>query len=357
MKKKKNGFKKILIALSLLVLLFIVGSYYFIQKGLKPVDVSSDEVIEVEIPMGSSKNKIASILEEKELINNSFIYNLYLQFSDKKEFKAGTYLMSPSMSLEEIIHYLNEGASPIKPEPKTRLTVAEGLTIEKIAEQVEKQTDFSSEDFMDSIQNQEFINSLCKKYPDLLTDALNSSSETRYTMEGYLYPATYEVYEETELEDLIEEMVEEMDRTLKPYYKEIEDRKNTVHEILTLASYIEGEGVSDEDRELISGVFYNRLKEGMLLRTDPSISYALGEHRERILYKDLEIDSPYNTYRYSGIGPGPVNNPSISAIKASINPAQTDYLFFLADLKTKEIYFSKDYDQHLKYKRKYLDND
>lgn len=357
MEKKKNRFKKVLIALSLLVLLFIVGSYYFIQKGLKPVDVDNDEVIEVEIPMGSSKNEIANILEEKELIDNSFIYNLYLQFSDKKEFKAGRYLMSPSMSLEEIIHYLNEGGSPIKPEPTTHLTVAEGLTIEKIAEQVEKQTDFSNENFMNIIQDQEFIKGLCEEYPDLLTDALKSSSETRYTMEGYLYPATYDVYEETKLKDLIEEMVKEMDRVIKPYYEEIKNQKNTIHEILTLASYIEGEGVSDEDRELISGVFYNRLEEGMLLRTDPSISYALGEHRERILYEDLEIDSPYNTYKYSGIGPGPVNNPSKSAIKASINPAQTDYLFFLADLKTKEIYFSKDYDQHLKYKRKYLDDD
>ncbi|MDN6731724.1 MAG: endolytic transglycosylase MltG, partial [Atopostipes suicloacalis] len=324
-------------------------------QGLKPVDADSEEVIEIEIPMGSNKNQIARVLEENELISSSFIYNLYIRLNNENTFQAGTYLMSPSMSLKEIVQYLNEGGSPIMPEPIARLTIPEGLGIEKIGERIEEDTHFTNEDFMELVEKQTFIKETAEKYPALLTSALEASSETRYTLEGYLYPATYEIYEETTLKDLLSDMIEETDRVLSPDYQEINNKELTVHEIMTLASYIEGEGVSDTDRELISGVFYNRLEVGMLLRTDPSVSYALGEHRERISYEDLEIDSPYNTYKYPGIGPGPINNPSESAIEASIYPAETDYLFFLADLKTGEVYFSKDYDQHLKYKKKYLD--
>lgn len=355
MNKKKNNFKKIFITSLFLLIIFLFVSYYFVQQGLGPVEENSEEVVEIEIPMGSNKNQIAQILEENKLITSPFIYNLYLRLNNENSFQAGTYLMSPSMSLEEIIQYLNEGGTPIMPEAIARLTIPEGIGIEEIAEGIEKNTPFTNKDFMDLIENEEFIEKMAATYPSLLTDALKASSETRYSLEGYLYPATYEIYEDTSLKDLVGEMIKETDRVLSEDYEEIKNKDLTVHEIMTLASYIEGEGVSDSDRELISGVFYNRLEMGMLLRTDPSVSYALGEHRERISLKDLEIDSPYNTYKYPGIGPGPINSPSESAIKASIYPADTDYLFFLADLKTGEVYFSKDYDQHLKYKKKYLD--
>lgn len=356
MKKKKSTFVKIMIVLLILVFLFLLGTYFFIQKGLNPVDPQSDEVIEVEIPMGSNKNQIASILEDNELITSPLIYKMYIRFNNENNFQAGKYLMSPSMSLEEIIRYLNEGGTPIMAEAIGKITIPEGLTIEEIANRFDQSTDFTNENFMDLIQNQDFIKEILDKYPELLTDAKDASSETRYFLEGYLYPATYEIHEETTLKELLTEMIDEMNRIMTPYYQEIQQNELNVHEILTLASYIEGEGVSDEDRELISGVFYNRLAADMLLSTDPSVSYALGEHRERITHADLEVDSPYNTYKYKGIGAGPINNPSEAAIKASLYPADTDYLFFLADLTTGEVYFSKDYDQHLEYKRKYLDN-
>lgn len=356
MKKKKNSFKKILISLLILIVIFILGSYYFIRSSLNPVSPKSEEVIEVEIPMGSNKNEIANILEEKKLIKNPLVYNLYLRLNNKNNFQAGTYLMSPSMSLEEIVEYLNEGDTPIVEKPIARLTIAEGLDIEQIGKKIEEKTDFTSKEFMRLIQSEKLIKKMAEKYPDLLSGALENSSETRYTLEGYLYPATYDIYEDTDLENLIKNMIGELDQLLSSHYDEIEKNELSLHELLTLASYIEGEGVSDDDRELISGVFYNRLEEDMLLRTDPSVSYALGEHKKRISHTDLEVDSPYNTYKYSGISPGPINNPSMSAIKASIYPAETDYLYFLADLETKKVYFSKNYEQHLEYKSKYLDN-
>lgn len=343
------------ISLLVLLLFLLMGSYYFVQKGLNPVDADSEEVVEIEIPMGSNKKQIGAILEKNQLIHSSLIYQLYLRLNNEKNFQAGTYLMSPSMSLQEIIQYLNEGGTPIIPEPIARLTIPEGLTIEQIAKKVEEQTDFKATDFMELVQDETFIQKMADTYPELLTDAL-AATETHYTLEGYLYPATYEIFEDTSLEALLTDIIAMENQVMTSYYPQIQENELNIHELLTLASYIEGEGVSDADRALIAGVFYNRLEIDMLLRTDPSVSYALGEHKERITFADLEVDSPYNTYKYAGIGPGPINNPSESAIRASLNPAETDYLFFLADLKTGNVYFSKDYEQHLEYKKEYLDN-
>ncbi len=356
MKKKKISFKMIITSFFILFALFLLAGYFYVQRGLSPVEEDSEEVVEVEVPMGSNKNEIGKILEENQLIKSPLIYQIYLRLNNKTNFQAGTYLMSPSMSLEEIIRYLNDGGTPIIPEPIAQLTVPEGLTIEQIAEQIERKTNFSEMDFMTLVQDEVFIQKMVERYPELLSDALEAKEETRYTLEGYLYPATYEIFEKTTLEDLLVEMISQENKVMTAYYDKIQENELNIHELLTLASYIEGEGVSAEDRELIAGVFYNRLDIDMLLRTDPSVSYALGEHRERITFADLEIDSPYNTYKYAGIGPGPINNPSESAFKASLEPAETDYLFFLADLKTGNVYFSEDYDQHLEYKRKYLDN-
>lgn len=355
-RKGKSIVKKILLVFLLLIAAVIFAVYRFWQNGVNPVAETSEETVEIVVPLGSNRKQIGAILEENNLINSFLVYNVYTRLNEENNFQAGTYQMSQSMSLEEIVGYLKEGGTPIKPEAIARITIPEGIHLEEIAARFNESTDFTSEDFMKIVQDPTFIEDMLEKYPQLLTNAYEASSETRYVLEGYLYPATYEIYEETKLADVIDEMLAQMNQILKPYYEEIQAGDLNVHEILTLASYIEGEGVSDEDRSLIAGVFYNRIEIGMLLRTDPSVSYALGEHRERITYADLEVDSPYNTYKYKGIGAGPINSPSASAIKASLNPAETDYLFFLADLETKKVYFSETYEQHLEYKSKYLDN-
>lgn len=355
-RKPKSIVKKVLLIFLLLIGIAIFAVYRFWQNGVNPVAESNDEIVEIEVPLGSNRNQIGTILEDNNLINSFVVYNLYTRLNEENNFQAGTYQMAQSMSLEEIIRYLNEGGIPIKPEPIARLTIPEGIHLEEMAVRFEEQTDFSGESFMELVQDTAFVERMAEKYPNLLTDAIEAAPQTRYVLEGYLYPATYETYEETGLSEIIDQMLAQMNQVLSPYYEEIQAGDLTVHEILTLASYIEGEGVSDEDRALIAGVFYNRIDIGMLLRTDPSVSYALGEHRERITYADLEVDSPYNTYKYKGIGAGPINSPSESAIKASLEPAETDYLFFLADLETRKVYFAETYEQHLEYKSEYLDN-
>lgn len=359
-RQKNKTVRKILLGVLavFIIALAIIGftGYRFVVKNLEPVDVNSEEVIEVEIPSGSSRKDIASILAENELIESSFVFENYVRFRGDTNFQAGNYLMSPAMSAEEMVDYLNVGGTPITEQPTTQVTVPEGIHIELIADRIEEGTDFSADDFMALVQDSIFIEEIATQYPGLLSSALEASEETRYVLEGYLFPATYEIYEETTLENLVTQMISRMDQALQPYYEDIVASELNVHEILTLASYIEREGTSDEDRQLISGVFYNRLEEGMPLQTDPSVAYALGEHRERTTYADLEVDSPYNTYMYPGIGVGPINSPSESAVQASVNPTETDYMYFLADLETGNIYFSEDYNQHLEYQNEYLRN-
>ena len=355
-RKTKSIVKKVALIFLLLITVSIFGVYRYWQNGVKPVAESNEEIVEIEIPLGSNRNQIGTILEENNLINSFLVYNIYTRLSEENDFRAGTYQMSKSMSLEEIVGYLNKGGKPIKLDPSTILSIPEGINLEQIADRFEENTNFTSENFMEVVQDVAFIENMAKNYPKLLTDAIEASTETRYTLEGYLFPATYDVFEETTVEEIIEEMLAQSDQVLDPYYEEIQESDLNVHEILTLASYIEREGTTDKDRGLISGVFYNRIELGMPLQTDLSVIYALGEHKEHVTLEDLKVDSPYNTYMYKGIGAGPINSPSESAIKASLNPAKTDYVYFLADLKTGKVYFAETYDEHLEYKSKYLDN-
>lgn len=357
-RKKNKTVRNILLGI---VLIFIVAlgflvfkGYQYVTESLEPMDANSEEVVEVEIPTGSTRRDIGAILEEHDLIDSAFIFEYYVRYLEQNDFQAGTYLMSPSMSMEEMIVYLNEGGTPIMETAIGSVTVPEGIHIEQIAEIIEEETEFTSDLFMERIQNDEFIQSLAQEYPNLLTDALRAADNTRYTLEGYLFPATYEIFAETTLDNLVRQMVMRMDQALQPYYSTIQSGGYNVHNILTLASYIEREGVTEEDRGLISGVFYNRLRAGMPLQTDPSVAYALGEHLERTSLSDLEVDSPYNTYLYPGVGAGPINSPSESAIHASVNPTDTTYMYFLADIDTGDVYYSETYEQHLEYQEQYI---
>lgn len=347
--------KRGLLLLTLFILLFIALAYFYINKSMQAIDTESEEVVEVTIPTGSTRKNIASILYENDLIKDKRVFEYYIKFKGENNFQAGDYLMSPSMSVSEIIKYLNEGDTPIMEEAVDQIMIPEGVNIKEIAERIDANTEFSETEFIELIEDEEFIQKSVEKYPDLLNDVMEVSDETRYIFEGYLFPATYEIHPATSLEDLVMQMLSKTDSILNPLYGEIDDASLNVHEILTLASYIEREGNSLEDRKLISGVFYNRLRDDMPLQTDLSVLYALDKHSEWVSYEDLKVDSPYNTYKYKGIGAGPINSPSEDAIDAALHPTETDYMYFLADLETGKIYFAETYEKHLEYKEKYLD--
>ena len=358
-KKESKITRNIVRLFAILFAVIVIGGgaygYYYVSNSLKPVDTKQTQAVEVEIPAGSSVKQIAKILEDNKLIRNAKIFNFYIKFKNVAGFKAGFYQLSPSMDIDQILGQLADGGKD-KSANVAKVVVREGETLTGIAEEVEKSTKYSKEDFMNKVQEQSFIDQLVQKFPRLFKDA-QKVQNVRYFLEGYLYPATYDADENKTLQMIIEEMVAKTDSVLSKYYAKISQGDYNVHEILTMASLLEKEGYKVEDRQKIASVFYNRIKKNMMLQTDISVLYALGEHKEVVTLKDLEVNSPYNLYRNRGMGPGPFNSPSEEAILAAIDPAQTDYEYFVADIQTKEVYFAKTYEEHLALKAKYVDKE
>jgi len=344
----------VIIFVSLIIILGIAG-YMFYNSSLEPINAESDEVVEVTIQSGSTRADIARTLEEEGVIESAFVFNTHVRINNETGFQAGYYEMSPSMSVPEVVDSLQEGGQPI-PENQNTVTIPEGVTLNRIGDIINEQTSYSKQEFVDLIQDQSFIDEKTKEFSTLLSDASETGEDIRYTLEGYLYPATYEFNQNTSLEELVTQMISTMNQVMSSYYDNINNNELNVHEIITLASIIEREAVTTNDRRTISGVFHNRLEAGMPLQTDVSVSYALQKHKENISYSDIETESPYNLYMYTGLGPGPVNSPSNESIEAALDPKDTEYMYFLADLDTGDVYFSETYDQHLKYQNEYLSN-
>ena len=357
-KKETSIIKKIMKYFMIaLLLIVIIGGFFtwnYIKSETQPVDTAQTELVSFEIEQGASIKEVSKALEKEGIIRNSKLFNFYLKFKNVSGFKSGLYHVSKSMTLDEIIAELS-GAGKDKDQNATKVLIREGEQLTDIAKEVEKSTKYSAEDFMAKVQDEDFLRYLVQKFPKLLTQSYNGY-QVKYVLEGYLYPATYDMNDSKTLQMLITEMVAKTDEVMSKYYDKILKSDYTLQQILALASLIEKEGTKLEDRKKISSVFHNRIKENMKLQTDVSVQYALGEHKESLSLSDLEVDSPYNLYQNYGVGPGPYNSPSEDSIVAALEPEKTDYLYFLADIHTKEIYYAKTYEEHLELKAKYIDS-
>ncbi|MGY3777485.1 endolytic transglycosylase MltG [Isobaculum melis] len=348
------------IVASVVVVLAIVAfiGYNYVQSALKPLDAKSTEQIQIEVPMGSSTKLIAKLLEEEKIIKDATVFSYYVKTNNTGEFQSGYYQLSPAMSLDEIIKELQAGGTAEPYEVSGKILVKEGDTVDQIADTIAEHTDFTKEEFLALMTNEAFLQQMSGRYTHLLESAMTAEG-VRYRLEGYLFPATYDYDEEkTTLEDLVASMLQKTDEILSKdnFYSEIEAQGKTTQEVLAIASLVEKEGVTPEDRAKIASAFYNRIEQGMPLQSDISILYALGVHKELVTYDDLEIDSPYNLYQHTGVGPGPFGNPGEEAIRATLHPADTNYIYFVADIKTKIVYFAETYEEHLILKDKYVDN-
>lgn len=342
------------VALALIIVgvIFGVAAYNYVKSSIEPLSPNSEDSVAVTIPNGSSNKMIGEILEQEDIINSGTVFNYYMKFNNQAGFQAGEYVFSPSMSLDEIASSLKEGESAIN---QARIAIPEGYDIEEIAADVGEQTEFSEDEFLDLMKDEDFFDELHESYPDLLDDAAEAD-DVRYRLEGYLFPATYDYQPDMSLEELVEQMVGTTDSVLEDHYDEIADSDLNVHETLTVASLVEQEGESEEDRKQIAQVFFNRTEADMPLQSDISILYALGEHKELVTYEDLEVDSPYNLYQNVGYGPGPFDNPSEDAIDAVLNPTDNDYYYFVADTSTGNVYYAETYEEHNELIEEYMDD-
>lgn len=349
---RKIVFSIVFIVLLLMLIVGVVG-YNYITTALKPLNPEDSETREVEIPIGTTTSGIADILEEKGIVKDGTVFNYYMKTKNAPEFQAGFYQVAPAMDLDEIIAVLSEGGTATPVSEDYKILVREGATIEEIAAEFAAKTDYTEQDFIQAVNDEAFIAELAEAYPAVVTDAVNNEA-IQYKLEGYLFPATYDYLSHYTPEDMVTVMIQKTDEILKDYRKEIQESGYNLHQILTLASLVEKEGVEYEDRQMIADVFYNRLDQDMPIQSDVSILYALGEHNEYVSIADTEVDSPYNLYMHKGFGPGPFNNPSEAAIEATLNPIKTSYLYFLADLATGEVYFSETFEEHLEYQEMYI---
>lgn len=362
-KKEDHLVRKIvLIVIATLVVLGAVlgfSLYNYVQAGLNPLDPDDSQLVQVEIPSGSSTRDIGDILEKDKVIRSGMVFNYYTRFNNITDFQSGYYQMSPDMTLDEISSLLQQGgtAEPVALSD-AKITIPEGYDIPQIADSIAELTEgrISAEDFIAVMNDEAFFQRMLAQFPTLLTSA-SEAEGVRYRLEGYLFPATYNYYaDETTAEGLAEQMITAMNDTLSPYYETIQNQGYTVQQVLTLASLVEREGVKQEDRRNIAQVFINRIGIDMPLQSDISILYALGEHKEVVTIEDTQVDSPYNLYLNTGYGPGPFDNPGVESIDAVLNPTPNNYYYFVADISTGEVYFAETFEQHQEYVDQYVNN-
>ncbi|HEL2325741.1 TPA: endolytic transglycosylase MltG [Streptococcus suis] len=372
-KKQDNAAKHIVSVIMSIVVVAVlvtgVTGYMWVKSSLEPVNAKATETIQVEIPEGTSTLEIGKILVDNKLIKNATIFNYYSKIKSYNNFQSGFYNLKQNMSVDDIAKALQESGTPTaQKEAAGKVLIVEGYTLTQIAQAITDNTNtkdkndktpFTAEQFMATVTNQDFINRMVATYPKLFASLPAADSGVIYQLEGYLFPAVYEYSDETAIEELVEQMIAAMDNRLQPYYETITAKNLTVNEVLTLASLVEKEGSTDEDRRNIASVFFNRLNAAMPLQSNIAILYAQGKlGQETTLAEDAAIDtsieSPYNIYWTPGLMPGPVDSPSLSAIEAVINANTTDYLYFVADVTTGNVYFTNNIDEHNQNVAKYV---
>ncbi|MCK8828398.1 endolytic transglycosylase MltG [Natroniella acetigena] len=325
---KRTG---ILLLLVLVLINFALFNYG--RQLLEPVDYNltqTDKLVEIE--PNTSINRIGKMLYQKGLIRSPFIFRIYLRVKDLSTgVQAGHYKLNSGMSTPEIIDKLVRGETA-----DYTITVFEGARVEQIADLLARE----------GVDRDKFLGLARHKKLDFLPER----DDVKYNLEGFLYPNTYRIPYGSSERDVIRIMVNEFKRQVNFLEEQIEDSDYDLYEIVTIASLIEGERKVASEEPLIASVIYNRLEIGMRLQLDATVQYSLPEHKSRLLYRDLEVDSPYNTYKISDLPPGPINNPSLSAMRSALNPAETDYLYYVATTGGYHE-FTRTYQEHLEVQR------
>lgn len=313
------------------VALWIFWGWY--QGELQPVSIEEESTRFVISP-NESWDTVIDRLEQKELIRSASAFSLLVKLEKADTYKAGPYNLSPHMTSGEILEILIAGQTN-----EVFFRINEGFRTTQIVEKISDANIFTKTEIQEALDPELYEFSFLEKLPSGLDEP----------MEGYLFPDTYLIPVDAKPQDFINQVLENFAKKLEPYDKEISTSNYSLHELITLASIVEREATRQKDRDMIAGVFWNRLEEGMMLGADPTVLYILGDWKAPITTDALAIDSPYNTRKVRGLPPGPICNPSESSIKAVLSPSDHDYLYFLA--KDGVNYFSNTYDEHKKKKQ------
>lgn len=338
--KKKFKIILVLVAILLIGIATLLGTYCYFKS---PVSNDKKEV-SIVIENGSTISDIAALLKKEGLIKNENFFKLYVKLKKVSNVYAAKYYFSPSMNLDEIINTLNEGGYN---ENEISITFKEGINMRGIAKLIKENTSNSEDDVYKKLKDEKYLNSAIEKYWFLTDDIKNS--KIYYSLEGYLFPDTYRFNsKDVTVEEIFNKMLDQMEKELNKYKKQIENSKYSVHELITLASITQSEGYNEDDFKNIASVFYNRLKTGMALGSCVTSYYGVKKDMtDELLQKDIDASNPYNTRGNNPVKMpiGPISMPGAKALDATLDPIETSYYFFVSD-KNNKLYFTKTLNEH-----------
>ena len=310
-----------------------------LEKTVSPTqtETATEKRIHVKINSGMSTGEIADQLESKGVITSSIKFRILSRIRGyDNQMKPGTYVFTAGMTYEEVFEKILNGEKYI-----VNFTIPEGFGVKNIADRLYEIDLADKEDFLEAAKDFEPYPYM-KKHDDVI-----------FAAEGFLFPETYSIESDASVEDILNLMASEFDRQLTPAMREKAKEMNlSIYDLITLASLVEREVRYPVDRPIVAQVFLKRLKINMPLQTDASLQYLMDAPKEDVSIEDTKIDSPYNTYQHSGLPPGPIASPGIESIKAVLNPADTDFLYFVADRQGHN-YYSSSYEEHMELVNQY----
>lgn len=336
--------KKTILMIIGVVAVIVIGIIVFYQYGISAVSSKNQEVI-VTIEKGSSPRQILDTLDEEGLVKNKLCGQLFLKLNQYDNLKANTYILNKNMSLSKIYEIMQ--GNDYKYILKSKLTIKDAHTIPEVAKAFSDILGISSDDVIKQWSDKNYLKQLIDEYWFIDDSILNS--DILYPLEGYLYPETYYVSDEKPtVQSMTKLALDMMDKKLTPLKSRIEKMGWTPHQFLTFVSIVEREsGKNPEDKNMIAGVFMNRLNKNMLLQSDITVNYAWQRTGVDVSVSHLQIDSKYNTYKYTGLPVGPISTVLEDTMERCLDYKHHDYLYFFADKNGKVIY-SKTYEEHQK---------
>ncbi|HAM88622.1 MAG: hypothetical protein US83_C0012G0030 [Candidatus Falkowbacteria bacterium GW2011_GWC2_38_22] len=340
--------KKIILILIIIAFVLLGGFYFTYQYKINSGNGANVEEIVFSVESGEGVKTIADKLLERNLINSRAYFLLYVR-NQKLEanFQAGDYVLNKAMPLKKIVSILTSGKAISK---EKTIKIIEGWRIGDIAKYLEKEG-ITQEKKFSELANQPVASwPFAFDKPSFINEIPESSS-----LEGFLFPDTYRIFADADEASVIEKMLKNFDLKLSAEMRaDIQKQGRSLPEIITMASIIEKEVRDYADMKIVSGLFWDRIKNGQALESCATLAFILGVDKPQYTIEDTQIDSPYNSYRNRGLPPGPISNPGLNAIKAAIYPEHAGYTYFLSRPDTGETVFSKTYDEHIRNKEKYL---
>ena len=322
----------------LIVFIAIIAFFILYNNAISKPLKSNDDIVSIEVKEGDGFYDVLNRLDEQGKLSNKLLIKVKLSINKQIiTLKEGIYEIDSNVNLDELIKDLQDDSNNVN---MVKVTIPEGYSIDEIAQLMEEKGFCSKKQFIEAVKNHE------------LPEYVEVNEKRRYNLEGFLYPETYLIEKGTSANNIIDKMLERFNAVIKEVEEEtgIIINNEDIDKLINIASMIEKEASADIDRPLISSVIYNRLDKGMKLQLDATVLYALGEHVDVVLNRHLEADSPYNTYKYSGLPMGPIASPGIECIKAALLPADTDYLYYILQ-KDGTHYFTNSYDDFLDKKK------